>query len=227
MKKLLISLVVMSFVCAGAAQAVTVGNHSFEEPGTVKLTNWGEVPDWSSDTPATDSGVEPAGGIFDPTDGVWNGYLMVADDPSVWQLTNYEVAEGDVFALTIDSRIGWMSGMDVLLGSTSTLKMKLYYDDGGVRTLIKDRDVVIVTDLKGPGWGGVWSGWDEYTLNVDIDAECPDAVGHNIGIELLGVEHEGTGSCWMSMDDVRLVPEPATMVLLGLGSVALLKRRRA
>ncbi len=225
MKKLVISLVVISFVCAGAAQAITVGNFSFEEPGTVKMGNWTDVPDWSSDTVASDSGVELGGS---PGNGDWNGYLMVGGDPPVWQLTGCEVAEGDVFALTIDAGIGWMDGPDSIVGSTSTLNMKLYYyDDNDERSPIKNRDVVITTDSIGPNWGGVFSGWDEYTLNVDIDSECPEAVGHNIGIEFLGVSHEGSGGCWMGIDDVRLVPEPATMMLLGLGSLALLKRRRA
>ena len=221
MKKLVISLVVISFVCAGAAQAITVDNFSFELPGTVKMGNWEEVPDWSSDTVASDSGVESGGS---PEKGDWNGYLMASGDPSVWQLTGHEIAEGDVFALTIDARIGWMDSGEV--GLASTLNMKLYYyDDNDERALIKEQDVVMVTEYV--EWGGGRTYWAPYTLDVDIDSECPAAVGYNIGIELLGVGHEGPEGCWMGMDDVRLVPEPATMMLLGLGSLALLKRRRA
>jgi hypothetical protein len=40
------------------------------------------------------------------------------------------------------------------------------------------------------------------------------------------VERSGTGPSWYTMDDVTYVPEPATVALLGLGSLFLIHRRR-
>ena len=56
----MISLIVFSFqvVAAPMGEMIVVENHSFELPGTEKQTNFENVPGWSTDTPATDSGVE-------------------------------------------------------------------------------------------------------------------------------------------------------------------------
>jgi len=230
MKKLLIILVVMSFVCAGAAQAITVENQGFELPGTVKMQNWEEVPGWSSDWVADASGVEE-----NPYVGDWNGYVMAGTnpgnlvaDPSVWQLTGHTAAAGDVLDLAVMARIGWMSTREsgAVLGDTADFRMTLYYDDGGTRVVADTDDFTMITTID-TGWNGLRSEWIDYTLELDVDAECPDAVGHDIGIEFYGVSYTGSNGCWLAMDDVRLVPEPATMMLLGLGSLALLKRRRA
>jgi len=244
MKKLVFGLVLcMSMAIVAQAVPVTVDNHSFEEQtpvhpthGKVKLSCWDgehappgtydppfttpypDVTGWSSDSEAADSGME-TGSIIGPTDGDWGGFLQVAIDPSVWQLTNHTISDGEEFTLTIDARIGWMmeSVQSESFGKTSTLKMKLYYDDNGARILIKEQDVVITTNREGPGWGGTWSTWGEYSLEFDVDTDLPAAVGHDIGIEFLGVEHQGTANCWMGIDDVRLErvlvsdPDPCDM----------------
>ena len=218
MKKLVISLVVISFVCAGAAQAqlgpVAVENYSFELPGTDKLSNWTDVPGWSSDTVASDSGVEENAAA---TDGDWIGYLRTSyTDPSVWQLTGHEIVAGEVFELKIDATNTWNGS-----SQPADIKLTLYYDNGdGVRNVGNSMPFTL------PTVSNVYQ-WDEYTIQFDAGL-IPASAGSMIGIEIENNMPLGD-SCWLGMDNVRLdvVPEPATMMLLGLGSLALLKRRRA
>jgi len=65
----------------------------------------------------------------------------------------------------------------------------------------------------------------EWTLGLD-DAPTPDnwddVIG-NLSIEAQRNNNEGL----LHFDDVMLIPEPATLSLIGLGALALLRRRRA
>jgi hypothetical protein len=208
MKKTLVLVIVAGMLLAGAAQvqSVTVDNYSFELPGTVKQYNWENVSGWNSDTVATSSGVETNGYV-----GTWNGYLMAGTspahpvaDPPVWQLTDHTISAGEVFNLMVVARIGWMEGATGDLGKQATYRMTLYYDNGGARTVIKTQDVVMTTTIDLSEWDALRSEWAEYTLDFDVDTDCPAAVGNNLGIEFFGVSHEGPNGCWLAMDDVRL-----------------------
>ena len=92
----------------------------------------------------------------------------------------------------------------------------------------------------GQPWEGYASGWwlyftgEDYTNNlIETSGEAPldwqqvslsytataaDA-GNRIGIKMWGDEE-------VAFDDVTLVPEPSTMLLLGLGGLTLLRRKR-
>ena len=92
----------------------------------------------------------------------------------------------------------------------------------------------------GQPWGGYASGWslyftgEDYTNNLietsgtaglswgqvslDYTATAADA-GNRIGIKMWSNEE-------VAFDDVGLIPEPATLSLLALGGLALLRRRR-
>ena len=135
---------------------ITIVNPSFEEPGTVKQTNWGSVPGWSSDTVASESGVESGG-----MDGAWEGYLK-GSDPAVWQLTNHVLLAGETLELAVYSKLGW-------LGSTFT--MALYYDNAGSRVTVASQQITLL------------STWQEITLPFNVD-DVPAAVGKQIGILL-------------------------------------------
>ena len=74
MKRQIIMSAVILLALSYTVQAYVVGNYSFEDPGDGKHNNWEEVPFWSSDRVASDSGVEsdwPGS-----TEGVYAGYLM-------------------------------------------------------------------------------------------------------------------------------------------------------
>jgi PEP-CTERM motif len=213
MKKLLIYVAVLSMVCAGAAQAVpiTVENYSFDLPGTIKQICWdGEVEIdpinnpgvYYDDVPGWTDGPAVAGdsGVEEsPWAAAWIGYICLDDSP-VWNLTEYIISAGEDFTLTLDSGSG---------GSGRSIIMGLYYDDGTTRQSLGSV-TNSVPQLS----------MDEFSMTVSATTA---SVGYPIGIEL------ASPKSYIGMDNVRLdvIPEPATMALLGLGSLALLKRRRA
>jgi beta-galactosidase len=142
----------------GWAIAVEVENFSFELPGDGKHANWETVPGWSSDTVASDSGVETG---YSPTDGVYSGFLM-GSDPSVWQLTGHTIAAGQEFTLVVDMQNNW---------EATTARLSLYYDDGGSRTTAASQQFTLT------------GAWAEYSLTFSADS-VPASIGNKIGIEI-------------------------------------------
>jgi len=166
-------------------EPVEVDNFSFELLGTEKIKGWNgegiddtpavDIPGWSTDEPCVDSGVETG---YAPTDGDWTAFLM-SGDPSIWQLTDHTVMEGEVLVLTVDARITW---------AATTLQMTIYYDDNGTRVPVATNNVTLTDDMQ------------EYNLSFSAD-EVPESVGHQVGIEFANVS---TGDTWIGLDNVRL-----------------------
>ena len=156
-------------------EPVAVENFSFELPGTEKQLGFDNVPGWNTDTPPVDSGVETG---YTPTDGDWTAYLM-SGDPSVWQLTDHTITEGDVLEMKVDARITW---------AATNVQMTLYYDDNGTRVPAVTNDVALTDDMQ------------EYTLSFSAN-DVPESVGHQIGIEFTNVS---SGDSWIGLDNVRL-----------------------
>ena len=79
---------------------------------------------------------------------------------------------------------------------------------------------------------GRWSTWS-WTLNADetmtlafgeVSQTMPVPAGSVISRVFVDSEASGLGGVWI--DDVQIVPEPATLGLLGLGALGLIRRRR-
>ncbi len=157
------------------AEPIEVENFSFELPNAGKQTGFDNVPGWSTDGAVADSGVETG---YTPTDGDWTAFLDSAD-PSVWQLTDYTILQGDVFELKVDARITW---------AATTLLMVLYYDDNGARVQAASNEVTLTEEMQ------------EYMLLFD-SADAPSSIGHQIGIELI---NSTSGDTWIGIDNVRL-----------------------
>ncbi|HEV57900.1 MAG TPA: PEP-CTERM sorting domain-containing protein [Phycisphaerales bacterium] len=185
-------------------QAYVVGNFSFEEPGDGKHNNWEDVPYWSSDRVADDSGVESA--WPGSTHGDYAGYLM-SGDPAVWQLTDTIIEAETEYILKVDARDNWSAT------TPAKLSMMLYYDDEGTRTPVAWQVVDLVGGEEGP--------WQTYSLSFAA-VDVPASIGHQLGILFQNVSYP---SSWIGIDNVQLIPEPMTMVLLGLGGLFLRRRR--
>jgi len=166
-------------------EEIAVENFSFELPGTEKIKGWNgegvadtpavDIPGWSSDTEVADSGVETG---YEPTDGEWTAFLM-SGDPSVWQLTDHTISDGDVLELKVDARITW---------AATAMQMTLYYDDNGARIPAATDEVVLTDDMQ------------EYTLSLSA-ADVPESVGKKVGIEL---SNASSGDTWIGLDNIRL-----------------------
>jgi len=167
-------------------EKINIENFSFELPGTEKIKGWNgegvngtpavDIPGWSSDTEVADSGVETG---FEPTDGEWSAFLM-SGDPSVWQLTDHTISDGDILELKVDARITW---------AATAMQITLYYDDNGVRVPAATGEVTLTDDMQ------------EYTLSLSA-ADVPESVGKKIGIEF---SNTSSGDSWIGLDNVRLV----------------------
>lgn len=223
-RKILFLILVVGLVSPAGADYVIVDvpNYSFELPADGKHNAWDiesnakgdfttDVPNWFSDYTAADSGVEGPDAWPGTTEGHWAGFMMNAPDPSVWQILGYKVKDGDQFCLAVDAQDNWTDNASL----PTTLQMTLFYiEDGGPRVPIKSEPAILV------GMGA--DTWATYLLNVP-DASA--AVGRLLGIELQNVS-TGESSSWMGIDNVRFIPEPATVALLSLGVLSLLRRRR-
>lgn len=175
----LFPLILLVGLSVGVAQAVPipVENFSFELPGTTKQANFESVPGWSTDTVPADSGVELD---HSPTDGSWTAFLRGgAADPSIWQLTDHTIINGDVFELTVDA---------MSTSNATTFRMTLYYDVDGSRVVGATQDVAITGTMA------------TFTLTF-ASADVLDSIGHKLGIEFANVTGDST---WAGLDNVRL-----------------------
>jgi len=193
MKKGLVLTIVagmlLTLTGAATAQPVTVGNFSFEEPATDKLYNWEDVPNWSSDTEATNSGVDTEDNGFVVTDGQWFGYLW-NNDPSVYNLTDHTISAGELFVLTVDASAAYTNR-----GKNPLFKMTLYYDNSGSRVPVASQTFI----LSGAD-DHVIQGEHSITFTADL---TPASIGKKIGIELENTAAPELTS-WLLMDNVRL-----------------------
>lgn len=152
-----------------------------------------DVPGWSTDISAKDSGIEESGdhgyAAF-----LMGGYSEWDDDPnwvepSMWQILSYKVKPDDQFCLAVDVEHIWTNSPVLPL-----LSMSLFYvAEGGARVELANE----VVDLSGVG------GWNIYTLDVPDVNDA--AVSRLIGIELQNIAER---SSWIHVDNISLVPGP-------------------
>jgi len=201
-RKVLLAIMVMGL--AGPAWSTivtpTIENSGFEIPGA-ELTSWEDVPGWNSDSVAANSGVES--GLPDSTEGIWTGYLYNGD-PSVFNLTEHITQLDDEFILQLDARDRSTDNPPALLD------ISLFLDVYGGRITIASKTVEVSDS---------WT-----TFSIDYFANTFPAVYNKIGIELANVTP--TGESWINIDNIQFIPEPATIVLLGFGTLVLIKSRK-
>ena len=160
--------------------AVSVENGDFQLPATGKQTNWDNVPGWNSDTQAADSGVEED----NQSAGEWYAYRM-SSDPSVYNLTEHVIADGEEFKINLDSWNGWNS---------SQIIVTLYYDTGdGTRNTLASQTFDLVIDPV-----------NRVVSNFELIAPATTAsAGAKLGVMIDNVSTDG-GDGWTSFDNVQL-----------------------
>ena len=107
-------------------------------------------------------------------------------------------------------------------GGTETIPYQIGYLDGGSDLALNYLD--LATAYHNVSGGGAWALQPGVTYTTG--AAGPE-LGRNIVVRFGGVNQGGAGSGGGSwIDNAELIPEPATVGLIGLGALALLRRRR-
>jgi hypothetical protein len=178
--RVILSLLVLVLVAGLQAQNyIGIVNPSFELPGTIKQKGWDnagadDVPGWTADAPAVDSGVESTGIA---TDGAWSGFIK-GDDPTVYQVTEHVITSGDDITLFVDVKNTW---------DATTFNFYFFSRDTlGVNTILINSEVNVTDAMT------------TYALNFK-SADSPDALG-----KLLGIAFDNTGiaDSWIGFDNV-------------------------
>jgi len=189
-----------TLLVAAHAAGVVITNHSFEEPVQEPNghTTSQPVPGWT----ALSTG---AWGVFYPTDAIW-GYhapvgnqLLYTNGPTIEHITSEPLAEGVLYALLID-----------------VVNRPNY---GGNNYFIEfwAGDVMLARDSNSlaPAPGQALTS----TLTYTALAGDP-AIGQLLKIRVGGASQS-------NFDDVRLIPTPGVLALLGLGlGIATWRRQR-
>lgn len=205
MKRSFVFMLLASLVVVGVASAITIENPSFELPGVDK-PGIADIPGWNAGDVNQWSGAETDWG---PTDGLYTGYMQIGSQ--IYNLTDHVITAGEIYELTFDMRKTWE-------GSATTVE--LYFDDAGARTTLGSILVEFpdggTTDMEG------------YSLIASAD-DVAGAAGNQIGIQVTCGTVDETAGGWIGYDNFSLevIPEPATITLLGLGVLGLVRRRRA
>jgi hypothetical protein len=175
---------------------ISLVNPSFEEPGTQKIKGWDgqcsdpswtglryDIPAWSSDAPAYDSGVETGY----PSDGLWAAFLM-GRDTSVYQITDHTIEGNDKIELTADAKN---------VSQATLLRVALFYFNGTSKTTITSKDFPVTTT------------YIPYSVSFDAST-FPASIGHKVGVSFDNVS--AASSSWIGLDNIKLVNHKITAV---------------
>ncbi|MBP7052938.1 MAG: hypothetical protein KBE65_18185 [Phycisphaerae bacterium] len=163
---------------------VNVVNYSFEQPNPTKnviypgnVAYFKDIPGWGTDALARTRISKGA----NPTNGSWAA-LLWGRDPSIWQVTDHTITDGEVFVLTVDAAVV----IGAIRDKTNNLKLTLFYDNNGTRVSLGSKSFKMP---KGP---------KNYSLELSA-ASARKGAGHKLGIEIANISDNAMG-----VDNVKL-----------------------
>ena len=213
--------VLMCVVAVGVANAsLVVVNGDWQANGGAKVeladtAGWSAIDGWTADGHGASgkSGTDDAGRTVGDGYGYSNGTGGL-----IFQTLSETIAEGETYTLTFDAFNTWAGG---------SIVGEIYYvDDLGARVVLNSTSVEV-------GKAGNF-GYNKF-VSVPGEVSFSALAGEAYLGKLLGVQFSHDASlqsprnpwqCWAGFDNVTVVPEPATMVLLTLGGFAALRKKR-
>ena len=206
MKRLILISILLGFIAAPAYADFTFN--------IADILAFGKIDDYTLDT---HDGTPPP----DPDLGGVATFLGATTNDAAYGAT-YSLPAGSVGLVA--SNVGWNGSMEYIgLGITG---VNLSSDDTLVVTLNNDNDDVwkykLFADIGDTGTQFVSGSWTTIAAGNSATLNLPysglDAASR-IGVMVGSDDHENTAH-------TSVVPEPATVALLGLGALSLLRRRK-
>jgi len=162
------------------------------------------------------------------TEGVVDNWTF-----SAWSLPSYpctgeyvtETSYSPTHSLKLSASVSgngkWYQWVNVTAGTTYTLSAYFKKTDGlsmtmGGKFYDASNNLLLTFNINEPG--GTYD-WTQYSGNIT----APDTA---VKAELYFCFYHATGTAWADNITFTAVPEPATMMLLGLGSVSVIIGRR-
>ncbi len=203
-KQTIMAALVLVGLLVAVSDANLILNPGFEQPGVDTAAGHDGFDDATNDVPFWEDGSPGQNNIITGTkhvganahSGDYVGALYWPSSLAVVQTTSHIISAGEEFTMTFWHQGGFRPG-----------DAAIYYLDGGTRV-----------DLATQAVSGA-STWTEIQFTAL-------ATGASVG-KFVGVSLQGTAADQVWYDDVSLtvVPEPASLALVGLGSLLLIRRK--